>query len=62
MNQAASDKPILLRYKTQIVALSTIALVFKVLSSISFLVTYEGNWKDGYEPFIKLTNYKRFKL
>ena len=49
MNQTILDKPVILRYKKQIVALSIVALIFKALSCISFFVTYTGSWKEGYE-------------
>lgn len=55
MNRITSGKPILLRYKTQIVALSNVALVFKVLSSISSFVTYKGDWK-GYKLSFQFPN------
>ena len=50
------DRQIQLRYKSQIVILSIVALVFKALSSISYFATYEGNWKDGYELSFQFPN------
>lgn len=50
------DRQIQLRYKSQIVILSIVALVFKALSSISYFATYEGNWNDGYELSFQFPN------
>jgi uncharacterized membrane protein len=50
------DRQIHLRYKSQIVVLSIVALVFKALSSISYFATYEGGWKDGYELSFQFPN------
>jgi uncharacterized membrane protein len=50
------DKQIQLRYKSQIVILSIVALVFKVLSSISYFATYEGYWKHECELSFQFPN------
>lgn len=49
------DRQIQLRYKSQIVILSIVALVFKALSSIYYFTTYESVWRDGYEISSKLS-------